>query len=320
MCLNLPIAEEFLPPLTLNFTHSRHFIMRKRLLTAIPLILVVLAAFFIPGVLGQCIFALFATALLIGAVREAYTLCGMPKLSEYEIATDAFGVLSLLGAIIMRHCNGWAVGIFAWDTLLTIITLLAAFCILFKRGLNQLELRNMGIWALITLAYAWSLMFLPKLYFLPGGHGALLICFLVVVTKLSDIGAYFVGVTTAKLPGGNHKLAPVVSPKKSWEGLAGGIAFALLGAIIFKLSVGDKLSIGACGLAPCTVNWIDAILLGLVAPTAGLLGDLAESALKRIANAKDSGHLPGLGGVLDFLDSLMPMGALFYAWLLLKMV
>ena len=294
--------------------------MGKRFLTAIPLILVVLAAFFIPGVFGQCIFTLFAIALLVGAVREAYALCGVPKISEYEIVTDAFGVLSLLGTIVMRNCNGWAVGLFAWDTLMGIIALLATFCILFKRGLNQNELRNMGVWALITITYAWSLMFLPKLYFLPGTHGALLICFLVVVTKLSDIGAYFVGVTTAKLPGGNHKLAPVVSPKKSWEGLAGGIAFSMLGAIIFKLAAGDKLCFDVCGFTHCAVTWIDTILLGLVAPTAGLLGDLAESALKRIANAKDSGHLPGLGGVLDFLDSLMPMGALFYAWLLLKMI
>lgn len=294
--------------------------MLKRLQTAIPLIAIVLAAFFIPGRVGAVVFTLFAAALLVAATREAYSLCGMAKLTSYELATDLFGVLSLLGAAwASRSAFIWPATVLACDTGLLALAILSAFCILFRQEALALpQLRELGIWALITITYAWCLMFLPKLYFLPGGHGALLICFLVTVTKLSDIGAYFAGSATAKLPGGNHKLAPVVSPKKSWEGLLGGIAASLAGAIVFQLLAGDRLSFTCAGLS-LTISFLDAVLLGLVAPTAGLLGDLAESAFKRVANAKDSGHLPGLGGVLDFLDSLVPMGPLFYAWLMLKL-
>ena len=64
-----------------------------------------------------------------------------------------------------------------------------------------------------------------------------------------------------------------------------------------------------------TIGWGGAILIGVAAAPIGLLGDLAESAIKRAANAKDSGSLPGIGGILDVLDSLLPMGPLFYAYL-----
>lgn len=109
---------------------------------------------------------------------------------------------------------------------------------------------------------------------------------------LSDSGAYFAGVYLGK-----HKLAPTISPKKTVEGLFGGIAGAILGMMIFGL----VLSLGF-GLR---VNYLIAILYGILGSLASVLGDLTFSVIKRQAGIKDYGNLiPGHGGILDRFDSM----------------
>lgn len=120
-----------------------------------------------------------------------------------------------------------------------------------------------------------------------------------VLIWVNDSGAYCVGVLTVKRPNGNHKMFPRVSPKKSWEGLAGGIVLAM----------------GASALLAC-FGWFDnigdinpyliGILFALVVSVAGTIGDLMESLFKRTIGVKDSGNfLPGHGGVLDRFDSIL---------------
>ena len=109
----------------------------------------------------------------------------------------------------------------------------------------------------------------------------------------SDSGAYFAGCYLGK-----HKLAPVISPKKTWEGVAGGAAAAilvmLLYALILDLAFGYEVSLGA------------AILYGLVGTAVDVLGDLTFSVIKRQTGIKDYGFLlPGHGGILDRFDSMM---------------
>ncbi len=138
---------------------------------------------------------------------------------------------------------------------------------------------------------------------------------------MADVGAYFLGTASGKRRNGNHKIAQVISPKKSWEGLLGGMLTSLAAALLFFYYFQEKLhfnDIGGFGNLDLSLTWAEAIALGIVAPIIGLLGDLAESVLKRAANSKDSGVLPGLGGILDTLDSLIPMAPLFYAWLLIR--
>lgn len=120
-----------------------------------------------------------------------------------------------------------------------------------------------------------------------------LVLALFVFVWMNDTGAYCVGTLTARLPGGNHKMAPVISPKKSWEGLCGGFAFALLAGYIFSLYAGEY----------ALWQWL---LLAMLVAVSATLGDLYESKVKRHAGVKDSGHfLPGHGGVLDRFDSVL---------------
>jgi len=136
-------------------------------------------------------------------------------------------------------------------------------------------------------------------------HSAWLLVAAILTTKSCDIGAYFTGMAI-----GRHKMIPWLSPKKSWEGLAGGVATAtLVGAVFAHFST---VLPNAADHVPIWVGAVGGALVALV----GQAGDLAESAFKRDAGLKDSGRtLPGMGGVLDVLDSPLLAGPVVY-WLL----
>ena len=122
--------------------------------------------------------------------------------------------------------------------------------------------------------------------------------FLIAVSKSMDTGGYIFGMLSGKfLPGGNHKIAPSVSPKKSWEGFFGGLVLTVLVACCFHWW-GD-LKLWWC------------VTTGVVLAVGSFFGDLTESALKRRCGIKDSGsYIPGMGGALDVLDSFIYNGAL----------
>ena len=126
---------------------------------------------------------------------------------------------------------------------------------------------------------------------------------LFVLIWVNDSGAYCVGVTTAKRKGGNHKMTPHISPKKSWEGLFGGVAFAIGAAyLLHYFGWFDSIMAGSEGARQNIII----ILFALFTSTAGTLGDLMESLFKRSIGVKDSGRfLPGHGGVLDRFDSIL---------------
>ena len=128
------------------------------------------------------------------------------------------------------------------------------------------------------------------------GKGRFLILVPFVMAFLSDTGAYFAG-----LKFGKNKLAPVISPKKTIEGVIGGAVGAVLGMIVFGwvLDVFFQLEI----------NYIAAILYGIVGAGAAVFGDLCFSVVKRQTGIKDYGNLiPGHGGILDRFDSMMIVG------------
>ena len=137
-----------------------------------------------------------------------------------------------------------------------------------------------------------------------------------VLIWVNDSGAYCVGVLTAKkMPGGNHKMFPRVSPKKSWEGLFGGVAFTIGAAFILN-RYGWFETITKEGY-----ELLIAVAFALIVSGFGTLGDLMESLFKRSLGVKDSGKfLPGHGGVLDRFDSILlaaPMALLFVVMMIL---
>ncbi len=123
----------------------------------------------------------------------------------------------------------------------------------------------------------------------PDEYGRNVVFLLLACIWLGDTGAYFAGRTF-----GRHRLAPRLSPKKTWEGVVGGLAASVAAALVFTWA-----------LAPPWNAW-QAAGIGAVVCTAGIVGDLAESMLKRAVGVKDSGtFLPGHGGALDRIDSVL---------------
>jgi len=134
------------------------------------------------------------------------------------------------------------------------------------------------------------------------GFGMAHLIGIVLIVKMADAGAYFVGKRM-----GRTKLAPVISPGKTVEGLMGGFVVAGLSAYIYYKAILPGLGISLGGTL-----WGPAVMAGLLT-TGGVVGDLTESMVKRAAGFKDSGaSIPGLGGIWDVTDSLIPAAILGY--------
>jgi len=133
----------------------------------------------------------------------------------------------------------------------------------------------------------------------PDNGGRRVLAF-IIITICTDIGGYFAGITLGR---NGHKMAPAISPKKTWEGLAGSAAASIgAGAIVMPVSLYGY--------------WWQGAVLGTAVVAAAVFGDLAESMIKRDLDIKDMGTLlPGHGGVLDRIDSLLVSAPV--AWLLL---
>lgn len=142
--------------------------------------------------------------------------------------------------------------------------------------------------------------FLVRLRMENPADGPWLVALAVFVPKCADIGAYFAGRAFGRTP-----FAPKLSPKKTWEGFTGGTVLAMTVAVV----------VGIYNLRLFPRQMPEAALFGLLIGTAGVLGDLAESMLKRDAGAKDaSATVPGFGGVLDVIDSVLFAAPLVYLW------
>jgi phosphatidate cytidylyltransferase len=128
------------------------------------------------------------------------------------------------------------------------------------------------------------------------------VLYFILVTKFSDSGAYAVGSLI-----GRHKMIPRISPGKTWEGFGGAIAVATATSVLFAQLAGDRLR---------GMTLTHAVILGAILSSTAVVGDLIESIFKREAGVKDSGKFfPGIGGVLDLLDSLLFNAPIMYLYL-----
>lgn len=171
--------------------------------------------------------------------------------------------------------------------------ILTLFLVNFDEQKQSASLVRVAVTLLGMLYVAFFLSFLLKLRCLE--YGRQWMCFLVGVTKLGDMGAYFVGSHY-----GSKKLLPHISPNKTVEGAIAGLCVSFMAAIVSTIFLPH-------------VSMMHLAILGLCLGALAQLGDLAESLIKRDMGAKDSGAIPGLGGMMDVLDSIIfPAPFLFY--------
>jgi phosphatidate cytidylyltransferase len=188
-------------------------------------------------------------------------------------------------------------GYFTLEPFFIMITCLFLFVLQFIRRDSSQALISIAVTMFGLLYIAWFFSFFIKIKFLSGG--ALLVAFVVLVTKMGDIGAYLVGSYA-----GRHPLIPRISPKKTIEGTIGGLIFSIATAALSKsylpyFHYGHLIMLG--------------MLLGILAQ----VGDLAESLIKRACDAKDSGsNISGFGGMFDIIDSLLFTAPIFYFYLM----
>jgi len=228
--------------------------------------------------------------------------------------------LGMVAALFLIGANFWLLrcpgmglplsvgggGIFGVEAALLALFLIVLFLREFGRNNPARPSAEAVAFTLFGVVYiAWLFLFMAKLLYLTPRDaagdttGQYLVLFVIAVTKFTDVGAF----VTGSLIGRTH-FFPNISPKKTWEGILGGVVLGVL------VGVGTFHFLGAHlpAFSICLVCW-----LSLVLAIAGVAGDLAESLLKRSVHSKDSGHtLPGIGGGLDLIDSLLFSLPIFY--------
>jgi phosphatidate cytidylyltransferase len=187
----------------------------------------------------------------------------------------------------------------------------SGFLILFVLGLcvrqfvaksNTTGIVAIGTTLLGLMYVPWLLNFIQKINFFPGVDGRFYVLYFILVTKFSDMGAYAVGSLI-----GRHKMIPRISPGKTWEGFGGAIVVSTAASVGFSHLFGDHM---------LGMRLLHAVILGVVLSSTAVIGDLIESLFKREAGVKDSGGLfPGIGGILDLLDSLLFNAPIMYLYL-----
>lgn len=259
--------------------------LRTRVITAVILAIVAILGIFVLPING---FAVFISLIAAVATWEWSRLAGLTRLSSQLIY-----VLFMLTLIVCLYCSlsnqhlesfhVLAFGVFGWVLGFILVASYPKSSVILTASWVRLL---MGAWVILPL---WAgLLTLKQQH-----HNNLLLLYVLLIVWIADIGAYFAGKRF-----GNKKLAPKVSPGKSWAGFYGG-----LGSVILLATA--ALVIVDAFIKPVTFNYVwQFMFMSIVASVFSVLGDLFESMLKRYVGFKDSSSLlPGHGGVLDRVDS-----------------
>ncbi len=247
----------------------------------------------------------FVLGLALAACFELIHLLGPNRRPHAWLCYGGITLLALANWLphlpdVAGDCWLWILSTFTGLVLATFVLEMARF----QQPGDSVERMARTLW---VLAYVGLLpSFFAQLRWLGPEHlyhGTTALALTIFVPKMCDSGAYFTGRLL-----GRHPMTPVLSPKKTWEGAVGGLAFAVVTAIIVNR------------LGPATLldgNPLYEIAFGLTVGAAGMLGDLAESLIKRDCQKKDASQImPGFGGVLDVVDAVIFAAPVAYAWLL----
>ena len=248
-----------------------------------------------------CVFGLIA-------LWEFYSMLDHRDLPNFKITGMICGAVMLVGSFYYFAKMGPA-GSYDFELAVLLFFLLTVFGRQMFARLRQDEPLQTMAYTLFGLLYVlWLFNFTTKiLYLTPRASngvvtGQFYVLYLIAVTKFSDMGAYLTGSLI-----GRHLMTPHISARKTWEGFCGALVFALLCSLLLFKLMPDHLSM---------LTWTHATVLGLLLGFAAVIGDLAESIIKRSTDVKDSGNfLPGIGGALDLIDSLLFTAPLIFFYL-----
>ncbi len=282
---------------------------KKRIIIALSIAAVLIPLFcLVPcrwplGLLGLLLFTGFGTWEFYGLLNAG----GINASKKWGTASGLVFIAATWFNMLGKHITyrGFSVSDNAlWCILLMVITS-NFFRILayqnLRKGLDSCMGTLLGI---VYVPLLWS--FVVRLFLIgdlssPGWAAF----YVILCMKMADSGGYFFGTRFGK-----HKLAPTISPKKSWEGLFGGIFFCVVVNMIWLIISKDRIN----SVIPFSL--MHAIVLGFLFPIVGTLGDLVESMFKRAVDVKDSNTMVyGLGGILDMIDSILFAAPMLYIYI-----
>ena len=246
---------------------------------------------------------IFMNVVIARAVWEFYKICEARGLRSYKV-WGVIGTVSLISGSWLFYRQPERLQLSSdFDVLILLVFALGVFIRQFPQRFNAHGIETMAVTLFGLMYVAWLGNFITRINFATA-NGRFWVMYLVVVTKFTDIGAYLIGSSI-----GRHKMIPRISPKKTWEGTIGGLVFALGGSLLCLHVL--RAELGADGM-----KMSHTIVLGLLLGCAAVIGDLAESLVKREAGVKDSSTiLPGHGGCLDMMDSLLFTAPLLYVYM-----
>jgi phosphatidate cytidylyltransferase len=242
------------------------------------------------------------------ALWEFYGMLDHKGLPNFKVTGMICGVVMLAGSFYYFSKMGPAQS-YDFEVAVLFFFLLMVFARqMFARLRDDTPLQTMAYTLFGLLYVLWLFNFMTKIvYLMPRSStgmvtGQFYCLYLIAITKFSDMGAYLVGSAI-----GRHQMIPHISPKKTWEGFFGALALSLCASLVLYKLMPGHLS---------ALNWTHATILGLLLGFAAVIGDLAESIIKRSTGVKDSGNfLPGIGGALDLVDSLLFTAPLLFFYL-----
>ena len=300
-------------PNTASPTPSKARVFLRRLFSTALLWTVILTAMFSGNhIIADGVFVLLVAFLALSGLVEFYGLAEKCGLVSFKICGVIGGLLLMVGTFlnVTGHLgsNSSPARVNDFET---------SFLILFVLGLCVRQFVSKsnaaGLVAIATTLFGlmyvpWLLNFIQKINFFPFEAGSspdagkYFLLYFILITKFSDMGAYVVGSLI-----GRHKMIPRISPGKTWEGFGGAILVSTGASLAFVHCFGAKMG---------GMNYFHAVVLGVILSVTAVIGDLIESLFKREAGVKDSGKLfPGIGGILDLLDSLLFNAPIMYLYL-----
>jgi len=257
---------------------------------------VILIALSVLALLNDYLFIVTVCMVTVGGLYEFFYLIKKKDIPIYSYTGILIGVLIPLSIFTNFELTK------NWELLFIVVGFLLTMLLQFRRADTQNAIVGLSTTLFGVLYVSWFFSFLVKIRFLlPGWEGIQLLAFIITVTKCGDIGALLIG---SKF--GKHPLLKAVSPNKSIEGAIGSFAFSMIAAVLAKSWLPDLPHFSVIHVA----------LMGAFFGGLGQLGDLSESLIKRDCNVKDSGKMmPGMGGVLDIIDSLLFSAPAFYLYM-----